>query len=138
MSGCGKFLNIDPGEILYTRKGLPELIIFNSIFYTDQHSIVVSYRRYLYNPNLYFTVSGSVEQKHMGKSEFEKIYGKLKESDQTGKWPIGEMISYKGEAYTVLGYFRRFIAAKQLEGTNGNDLAIIRRYHKSIHRHIMV
>jgi hypothetical protein len=134
-------IQMQTGEIYYAEKGLPMLIRIteNGIDITENGIDVVGWVVY----EKYTMQSMSLSEEWI--SPMTSLISRpsfsgnecrlLSESKQMGKWPIGALISHRGEAYEVLGYFRRFIAVKVL----GTDrLGIIRRYHPTNHRYIML
>jgi hypothetical protein len=59
----------------------------------------------------------------------------LAESRITGPYPIDSLVRYEDEVYVVLGYFRRFMVMGHFDT---GALCIVRKGHKSIHRHLLI
>lgn len=123
------------GEIYYTTSGNPILCRIIGILPNGREDNIV-FDRYPFSDLPIMESRSIVVPAFVSASYiFEEEMKLLSESGQMGKWPIGSLISHRGNPYEVLGYFRRFIAVKELDS---NRLAIIRRYHKTNHRHIMI
>jgi hypothetical protein len=59
----------------------------------------------------------------------------LAESRISGPYPIDSLVRYEDEVYVVLGYFRRFMVIGHFDT---GALCIVRKGHKSIHRHLLI
>lgn len=123
------------GEIYYTTSGSPILCRIIGILPNGKEDNIV-FDRYPFSDLPTMESRSIVVPTLMSASYiFEEEMKLLSESGQVGKWPIGSLISHRGNPYEVVGYFRRFIAVKELDS---NRLVIIRRYHKTNHRYIMI
>lgn len=120
------------GDVYYRASNTPILCRVVNILPNVGSRGSIVYDQYSFPAGFEFTATETLIS---ASGVFEKSMKLLSESGQMGKWPIGSLISHRGQPYEVLGYFRRFIAVRDL----GSDrLAIVRRYHKTNHRHIII
>lgn len=120
--------SIEPGQIYYRKESQPSLLQISQLVHL---SSLVVFDQYQINSNGLKYGQSLVQHVDVFLQENQL----LTKSGQMGKWPIGSLISHRGKVYEVLGYFRRFIAVRHLDSLG---LEIIKRYHPSNHKYIMI